>query len=292
MKFDVYIDGVRLGEWASASIVLDAQTGANATFVIPSAGAGPWYTNLSDVRITGRPVKADTSSWGFEAAADCAAWELVNLTDDGIDYTESAFGSGSWALDCTGATPALIVQRLAAPGNMNGLVFWAWLHVTYMSAAIAPTVYAEAYARDALGEWVAPRVALPEASNGWRAVGLRIAATYANPRIPSGVVEWGFRLSYDNSAGAAAFEVHLDAVNLCGRAYLATLELPPFRAGPPLGALAPYPALPCGNWDEFTWADGLAAAPGDTAWCDESAIWDEFLWADERYPTEDDKQWN
>jgi hypothetical protein len=216
---------------------------------------------------------------------------LVNLEDDGIDYTESAFGSGSWALAWAGVTPALIVQRPVIPLNMNGLVFWAWLHVAY-TGALQPTVYCEAYARDDLGEWAAPRVALPESSDGWRAVGVRIAATYANPRIPSAVVEWGFRLSYDDAPGAASFAVHLDAVNLCGRAYPATLELPPFTAMPPAGALAPYPDLPCGNWDEFTWADGLAAAPGDTAWCDESAVWDEFLWADERYPTEDDKQWN
>jgi hypothetical protein len=299
MKFDVYIDGVRLESWSEAAITLDATNGASAEFVIPSAGAGPWLSNLQKVKITGRNVRTETASYPFEDPAELDAWSLTaGLEDGGIDYTESAFGSGAWLVTWTdpATMPGRIYQAIEAR-NMHGLVFWGWFALRLLTP-FAPHVQVTAYAADdAGGLWQAPAVLLTPDAN-WRAVGLRIAPTYSDENFPTRITEWGFQVAFAEAVppaqlAQALFELHLDSVALCGRAYPATLVAPPFAtAAPPAGSLAPYPEHACATWDDFAWADALAIAAPDAGWCAASAVWDEFPWASELNPTAEDMQWN
>lgn len=298
MKFDIYLDGVRLESWADATITLDAQFSSAAAFAVHSAGNGPWINNLSKVRINGRECRPETSTWGFEETPDLGAWRVRGEAGAlRLDATESAFGIGSAALDWTPLTQAAVLELYHAfpfPANGNGLVFWGWLHAAYANAAVKPVLYALPYAKDVTGaEWAAAaRVPVAEA-NGWTAVGLRLQASAVQPATPGALVEIGFRLSHaaDVPLGAALATVRLDAVSLCGRAYPEGVQLPPFAADGYAGAVAPFQPLTCKKWDQSTWEDGMHLETAHWAWCPKGTVWDDFLWADERNPSGKDSQW-
>jgi hypothetical protein len=297
VKFDIYINGVRLDSWTRAQIVLDAAYNTNASFTAWTAGTGPWLTNLSKVRITGRECRPETASWGFEEANDLDAWSLAGLTSAGIDSTQSAYGMGSWALNWSDpANPAKIYRSFSPPENMHGLVFWGWLNLAYRQPTFKPQVTVQAYAHNADGtEWTSGLAVVPE-SSAWKAIGLRIAPTPAIEKYPTQISEWGFRLQFADPIppalrGQLLFTIHLDSIELCGRVYPQTITLPPFHADAPAGCLLPFSPHPCQQWNSFTWADELHVKPTDSGWCPTGGLWNQFTWASELNVNPNDVQW-
>lgn len=302
MKFDILVNGVRLNTWGSAQITLDAAYSANAQFLIHSPGVGPWLTNLSKVLITGRDCRPESASWGFENPTDLAAWNVTSgLTSAGLDYTQSAYGAGSWALDWSApAKTVRIFQTFDMPRNMFGNVFWGWFHLAYLTTFL-PQVTVQAYASDGKNEWNSTRVSLSALPTiGWQSCGLRIVQTNTVPTYPTAVTEWGFRLEFseaipgDLPATVKLFRLNVDSVELCGRAYAESFLLPPFDLSqPPNGCLHPPDEHTCAKWDEFNWADELHLTPADLGWCPAGASWDDGVskWGDAKYPLPTDTQW-
>jgi hypothetical protein len=296
VKFDLFINGVRLESWAEAEIVLDSAYNSSARFSVRAAGNGSWLDNLSKVKISGRDCRPETASWGFEELADLADWWLAGLADAGIDPTQSAYGIGSWRLNWTeGVQTARIYQAPARPANMHGLVFWGWLNLAYQTT-FRPQVTVQAYARDGAGtEWSSGLIALPE-SSAWNACGLRIAPTNAVEAFPTAITEWGFRLRFTESVpanlkGQLLFVVHLDSVELCGRAYPQSLLLPPFPPAVPLGSLQPAVTHPCAKYDQAVYADELHVKPTDAGYCGTAGIYDQSVYASDSVISPQDAQY-
>jgi hypothetical protein len=300
VKFDISVNGTRLDNWGSCAITLDAAFSASAEFVIHSPGAGPWLTNLSKVLVTGRDCRPESAAWGFENASDSAAWSVsnANVVSAGIDYTEAAYGSGSWALDWS--APAQLVeltQQYSVPFGMNGRSFWGWFRVDYLTA-FTPQVSVQAFATDGVSEWSSAQTILSLLPTvGWQAVGLKVAPTNTVPQLPDAITRWGFRLQFHDAippaqAGLKIIRLHVDSIELCGRSYGESYQMPPFAASAPNGCLQPALVFPCSKWGAFVWGDELHAKPGDAGWCPQGAVWDsQQKWGDARYPAPTDVQW-
>lgn len=293
MKLSIQVAGVDVTNYTEASIVYDAKYSSTATFTTrqPTDGTG-WYSNLSKIVISGRELQADSAEWSFEESGDFSGWYVRN-TGTGIsgalgtaaqDIQHAAYGQASAKLDlAAGATYE--IYRQADGMNMNGLLIWAWFD--YFNAAGA-NIYVTPYA---LGthRWDGPRTTITLAPQ-WVAAGLRLQQTATVPWPPTGITEWGFQIE----APGVTASIHMDSVHLCGHAYPAGVQLPPFQActeSIALGSIDCFAAHPCGNWDGHNWADDAHILPTDAGWCPTTGAWDYFIWADERAPSKDDYQW-
>jgi hypothetical protein len=297
VKFDIYVAGARLDAWTDAEIQMDEQYSANAQFGVHSNGTGPWLTNLSKVKITGRECRPETAMWGFEDPLEIGGWHLTSgLVSNGIDYTQSAYGTGSWTM--TWSAPAQLVEiaQQSAGLNLYGMVFWGWIHTAFLTT-FTPQLILQAFATDGTQEWSSPLLFLAgAAAAGWQAIGLRPIPIAAAPGFPTNVTRWGFRLQFRDAipaaqAGKALVAVNLDSIQLCGKPYATALALPPFPPSNPRGALEPWVPLECAHWDEFEWADELHITAADAGWCTQGITWGNFNWAAATNPKPDDPQW-
>lgn len=299
MKFDIFVSNTRLDSWTDALISLDEQFSASAQFSVHSPGVGPWLNNLSKVRITGRAVRAETGMWGFESAAGIEDWHLTaGLTSNGIDYTQSAYGAGSWSMTWTAPATLVEIAQQSAGVNLHGMVFWGWVHLVFLQAGFTPQMKLQAFASDGSNEWSSTLLVLTAAAAaGWTSLGLRVIPTSAVPAYPTHVTRWGFRLQFPDAipaalAGKPIMALNLDSIHLCGRPYGAGLSMPPFNTlAPPIGSLAPWVPLDCARWDEFAWGDELHVAAGDPGWCVQGITWGNFKWALATDPKPNDPQW-